>query len=91
MSKTPPQFECALYAERFICKRPSCRVYYVTTGSSADDKNLVARRDAVLSDIRGTEMFDEKETELICYGAHEVHSLYQARKTAGGTNLLVRK
>lgn len=63
-------------------KRPSCRVYYVTTGSWTDDKNLVARRDAVLSDIRGTEMFDEKETELICYGAHEVHSLYQATKNA---------
>lgn len=63
-------------------KRPSCRVYYVTTGSWTDDKNLVARRDAALSDIKGTEMFDEKETEFICYGAHQVHTLYQSTKNA---------
>jgi hypothetical protein len=61
-------------------KRPSCRIYYVTTGKWVDDKNLLARRDAAVSDVKSTEMFDE--VDFFCLGADEIHRLYQATKNA---------
>jgi hypothetical protein len=61
-------------------KRPSCRIYYVTTGAWADDKNLVARRDAVIADLKATEMFDE--IHFRCFGADDIHRMYQATKNA---------
>lgn len=33
--------------------RPSCQLYYVTTGKWQDDRDLVARRDAVIDDLTG--------------------------------------
>lgn len=62
-------------------KRPSCRVYYVTTGRwNEDDKNLTGRRDAVLADLKKTEMFDE--IDFKCLGADDIHRLYQGTKNA---------
>jgi len=63
-------------------KRPACRVYYVTTGGWNEDRNLVGRRDTVISDIKATEMFDEKEIDFRCLGADDVHRLYQSTKNA---------
>jgi hypothetical protein len=63
---------------------PACRVYYITTGTWTDppDKNLEARRDLVLADIRALKMFDDNEIEFTCYGASEIHRLYQNIKNA---------
>jgi hypothetical protein len=61
-------------------RRPACRIYYVTTGSWNEDKNLVARRDSVISDLKATELFDE--IDFKCLGADEIHRLYQATKNA---------
>jgi hypothetical protein len=63
-------------------KRLACRVYYVTTGSWNEDRNLVGRRDAVMADIKAAEMFDDKEIDFKCLGADDVHRLYQATKNA---------
>jgi hypothetical protein len=63
-------------------KRPACRIYYVTTGSWNEDKNLIGRRDVVISDIKSLEMFDNNEIEFICLGANDVHRLYQETKNA---------
>jgi len=61
-------------------KRPTCRIYYVTAGSWNDDKNLVARKDSAVADLKATEMFDE--VDFRCLGADDVHRLYQASKNA---------
>ena len=63
-------------------KRPACRIYYVTTGTWNEDKNLVGRRDTVISDIKATVMFDEKEIDFRCLGAEDIQRLYQATKNA---------
>jgi hypothetical protein len=63
-------------------KRPACRVYYVTTGTWREDKNLVARRDRELSAIKALDMFDHKDVEFTCLGASDVHRLYQDTKNA---------
>ncbi len=63
----------------FRC-RPSCRMYYVTTGKWNDDPNLVARRDTGVADLKATEMFDE--IDFACFGADDIHRLYQQTKNA---------
>jgi hypothetical protein len=61
-------------------KRPACRLYYVTTGAWNDDKNLMGRRDAVVADLKRTEMFDD--VDFRCLGADDIHRMYQAAKYA---------
>lgn len=62
-------------------KRPSCRIYYMTTGNwNNDDKNLVGRRDTVIADIKALEMFDN--IDFLCLGADDIHRLYQANQNA---------
>jgi hypothetical protein len=61
-------------------KRPSCRIYYVTTGSWSDDKNLIGRRDTAIADVKALEMFED--VDFRCLGADDIHRLYQANKNA---------
>jgi hypothetical protein len=62
-------------------RRPSCRIYYVTTGNwNNQDKNLNGRRDTVIGDVKALEMFDE--TEFRCLGADDIHRLFQANQNA---------
>lgn len=70
-------------------KRPSCRIYYVTTGKWVDDKNLVGRRDAVVGDLKATEMF--QEVEFICLGADDIHRLYQSTRNAISRSFVFEK
>lgn len=63
-----------------IRNKPSCRLYYVTTGTWMDDQNLVARRDGIVADLQATNLFGP--IEFLCYGANEVHRFYNQTKTA---------
>jgi hypothetical protein len=39
--------------------RPSCRIYYVTTGKWTGDRNLEARRQGVIEDLSNENIFNE--------------------------------
>ncbi|MEQ9814544.1 MAG: AIPR family protein [Azospirillaceae bacterium] len=59
--------------------RPSrCYLYYVTTGLWQDDANLVARRDAVIADLKALSIFPI--VEMQCVGASDLHTLYRKTK-----------
>lgn len=61
-------------------KKSSCYLYYWTTGKWQDDKNLIARRDGVIQDLAGTNIF--QTIRLDCLGADAIHSDYSRTKVA---------
>lgn len=68
------------YSARFTRGNPICRLYYVTTGNWQDDPNLVARRQAVIEDLRETRLF--RDVAFSCLGADEVQKLYNQSRNA---------
>jgi hypothetical protein len=68
------------HSARFVRGNPVCRLYYVTTGKWVDDANLVARRQAVVDDLRATRLF--RDVEFTCLGADEVQRLYNQSRNA---------
>ncbi|MBI2584621.1 MAG: AIPR family protein [Rhodospirillales bacterium] len=60
--------------------KPACRIYYVTTGTWADDQNLVARINGCKAALQATKLFGQ--IEFICYGADQIHKLYNQTKNA---------
>lgn len=70
----------AIFAHSTILKpRPKCFLYYVTTGKWQDDAQLVARRNAVVTDLEGLSIFEK--VEFSCMGADELHRAYTQTKT----------
>lgn len=65
---------------RFVRGNPLCRLHYVTTGKWQDDPNLVARRQAVVDDLRATRLF--RDVTFACLGADEVQKLYNQSRNA---------
>lgn len=63
-----------------IRNKPTCRLYYVTTGTWTDDQNLTARRDGSVAALEASNLFGS--TEFLCYGANEVHKSYNQTKLA---------
>jgi hypothetical protein len=61
-------------------RRPSCRLYYVTTGTWAAEPELVARIDALAQDLRAMEQFDEIRFSPI--GANDIQRLYTQTKNS---------
>jgi hypothetical protein len=61
-------------------RRPSCHIYYVTTGKWTDDQNLVARKDAEVSKLTETEMFEV--VTFSAYGADDIMRLHTTTKNA---------
>ena len=61
-------------------KRPSCFLYYWTTGRWQEDKNLVARRDGVIGDLTSLNIF--QRIEFLCLGADGLHTDYSRTKVA---------
>ena len=59
-------------------RRPSCALYYVTTGTWKGDGNLTARRDVVVDDLQKTKIFDE--IEFSCFGSDEIQRAYNQTK-----------
>lgn len=60
--------------------KPSCRLYYVTTGTWTDDQNLCARRDGCIAALEASHLFGS--VEFWCLGADQLHRLYNQTKTA---------
>ncbi|WP_041320245.1 AIPR family protein [Hyphomicrobium denitrificans] len=61
-------------------KKPTCRLYYATTGRWNEDQIPVARRDATVTAIESTQLFSS--IDYHCYGSNELHDLYVRTKTA---------
>lgn len=79
--------ECAatmtsIYAlsSKFKRAKPTCKLYYVTTGKWVGDKNLEARRAAVVEDLTKLNLFSE--VEFIPVDADGVERMYRQAKNA---------
>jgi hypothetical protein len=72
----------AIYKRSAKFKRgnPACKLYYVTTGRFENDRNLLARRDAVISDLKASSQFSAVDFYLI--GAEGIQKLYWQAKNA---------
>jgi hypothetical protein len=60
--------------------KPSCRLYYVTTGTWSDDQNLLARRKGCVAALEASHLFGQ--VDFFCVGADQLHRLYNQTKTA---------
>ena len=67
-------------SSKFRPNRPSCYLYYVTTGTWNSDPPLVVRAETELSDLRRTQLFEK--VEFIPIGADQINKLYQQSKNA---------
>jgi hypothetical protein len=67
-------------SSKFKRGNPTCRLYYVTTGKWTGDHTLEARRQAVVSDLSGTNLF--REVEFIPVDAEGLQKLYRQTKNA---------
>ena len=70
----------SVFTHAAILRRPSCQLYYVTTGKWQDDPDFVARRDAVSGDLAALGMFGSIRFD--CSGAEELHGAYSQTKNA---------
>jgi hypothetical protein len=61
-------------------RRPSCHIYYVTTGKWTGAADLVARKDIETSTLMETEMFDA--VTFSAYGADDIMRLHTSAKNA---------
>ncbi len=67
-------------SSRFQKGNPQCYLYYATTGRWLDDQNLVARKTAVVDDLKNLNIF--RKVEFHCIGAERIHELYRLSKNA---------
>lgn len=67
-------------SSKFKRARPSCYLYYVTTGTWVGDQNLEARRAGVVGDLKGSGLFGD--IEFACIGADALAKLYALTKNA---------
>lgn len=70
----------AIFAHSAILRRPTCILYYVTTGRWVGDHDLSVRRDAVIGDLKSLGIFNT--INFNCAGADELHAAYQQTKNA---------
>lgn len=70
----------AIIDKSAILNKPSCIMYYVTTGKWVDDGDLCARRDAIIGDIHGIGMF--RSVQFHCFGADDLQQAYRQTKNA---------
>lgn len=67
-------------SSKFKRGNPVCRAFYVTTGRWTGDKNLEARRSAVVEDLQQLNLF--REVEFQCIGADVIQRLFQQTRNA---------
>ena len=65
---------------KFSRGNPRCFLYYATTGTWTGDRDLEARRQAVVSDLRDLQLF--RDTKFECVGATKLQGLYRAAQNA---------
>jgi hypothetical protein len=63
-----------------IRTKPTCRLYFATTGAWQADANNVARINGAKAALESTQLFST--VEFLCYGANDLHKLYNQTKTA---------
>jgi hypothetical protein len=61
-------------------RRPSCHIYYVTTGNWTDDADLTARKNIERTKIAETGIFDD--VTFVPYGADDIMRLHTTAKNA---------
>ncbi len=67
-------------SSKFKRARPTCELYYVTTGTWVHDQQLEARRVSVVDDLKATGLFGD--IDFSCVGADGVARLYALTKNA---------
>ncbi|MEQ8934713.1 MAG: hypothetical protein RIE56_02845, partial [Amphiplicatus sp.] len=60
--------------------KPTCRLYYVTTGNWQGDQTITARINGAKAALDDTKLFST--VEYLCYGADDIHRLYNQTKNA---------
>jgi AIPR protein len=68
------------YSAKFKRGNPACRLYFVTTGTWAEDQQLEARRRGVIADLTATNMF--RDVTFVPLGAAGIQKLYRQSKIA---------
>lgn len=63
-----------------IRTKPTCRLYYAITGTWQADANNVARINGAKAALDSTQLFSA--VDFMCYGANDLHKLYNQTKTA---------
>jgi hypothetical protein len=66
------------HAGKFKHGNPTCHMYYVTTGTWKEDKNLVTRIEAEKSSLEDTNLF--RKVDFTPIGATEIQMLYRQNK-----------
>lgn len=72
-------------SSRFKKGNPQCFIYYCTTGRWTDDISLIARKEAVRTDIQGLSLF--RKVEFDCIDAEKIQTLYRQTKNAISTEI----
>ena len=67
-------------AKNFRPGNPVCQLYYVTTGTWNAPDACEARRQAVVEDLKATQVF--RDVQYHCLGATEIQDLYRSSKRA---------
>jgi hypothetical protein len=65
---------------KFRRQKPTCRLFYVTTGTWADDQYLAGRVEKRLKRLRDLGLFSE--VDFVAMGADELHQSYQRSKNS---------
>ena len=65
---------------KFKRGKPTCKLYYVTTGTWLGDANLNARKNAVIHDLEREQLF--KDVEFAFVDADQLQKLYHQSKNA---------
>ncbi|MGR6128797.1 AIPR family protein [Paenibacillus sp. SER-28] len=58
--------------------QPKCYLYFVTTGTWANDVNLIVDKDKIISDVKGLELFEV--IEFFPFGVKEIRKHYELTK-----------
>ena len=67
-------------SSKFKKGNPVCHLYYVTTGKWQDDTNLIARKNMVIQDLQGLNIFELVSFEFV--DATNLHKLYREFQNA---------
>src|SRR5580658_7414226 len=68
------------YSAKFKRGNPACRLYFVTTGTWAEDQQLEARRRGIIADLNSTNMF--RDVTFVPLGTLGIQKLYRQSKSA---------
>lgn len=68
------------HSSRFKRGRPTCKMFYVTTGTWVEDGNLVARKNSAVQELLDTKLF--ATVDFIPLGADDIQDIYRESKNS---------